>query len=87
MSLRRSPVALAAIGLVVLVVLIGAPLVGWPRVVRLPAVLVPALAFMISLKTRKFSADGAMLVSGGRDIRVFEETASTNDVIEKLAQI
>ncbi len=38
---------LASIGLVAAAVLVGAPLVGWPRVVRLPAVLVPA--FMLAL--------------------------------------
>jgi uncharacterized membrane protein len=41
--LDRTRAALAAIGLAVLVVLIGAPLMGWPHVVRLPAVVVPAL--------------------------------------------
>ena len=34
---------LAAIGLCALLVLVGAPLCGWPAVVRLPAVLVPSL--------------------------------------------
>lgn len=41
---RLVRVALIAIGFTVLLVLVGAPLAGWPRVVRLPAVLVPALA-------------------------------------------
>jgi len=40
-------IALAAIGSAVLLVLFGAPLAGWPPVVRLPAVLVPALALTI----------------------------------------
>ena len=35
---------MAAIGLALLLVLVGAPLMGWPPLVRLPAVLVPALA-------------------------------------------
>ena len=48
------PVALAAIGLAVLVVLIGAPLMGWPRVVRLPAVLVPALALALLVPPRQY---------------------------------
>jgi len=51
---RSTPVALAAIGLAVLVVLIGAPLVGWPRVVRLPAVLVPALALALLVPPRQY---------------------------------
>jgi uncharacterized membrane protein len=38
---------LAGIGLVVLLVVVGAPLVGWPPVVRLPAVLVPALVLVV----------------------------------------
>ena len=51
---RSTPVALAAIGLAVLVVLIGAPLLGWPRVVRLPAVLVPALALALLVPPRQY---------------------------------
>ena len=43
----RVRVALTAIALIVLLVLVGAPLLGWPRVVRLPAVLVPALAIAL----------------------------------------
>ena len=35
--------ALGAIAAIALIILVGAPLVGWPAVVRLPAVLVPAL--------------------------------------------
>lgn len=41
---RRS---LILIGLVVVAVLVGAPLGGWPRLVRLPAVLVPALVLAL----------------------------------------
>jgi len=51
-SIGRAPTALAAIGLAVVVVLVGAPLVGWPRVVRLPAVLVPALALALLVARR-----------------------------------
>jgi uncharacterized membrane protein len=40
-------VALAAIGVLVVVVLVGAPLGGWPPVVRLPAVLLPALGLVL----------------------------------------
>jgi len=40
-------VALAAIAVLVVVVLVGAPLGGWPPVVRLPAVLVPALGLVL----------------------------------------
>jgi len=36
--------ALSAIAAIALMIVVGAPLVGWPAVVRLPAVLVPALA-------------------------------------------
>jgi uncharacterized membrane protein len=50
----RSSNALAAIGLAVLVVLIGAPLVGWPRVLRLPAVLVPALLLAFLVAPRRY---------------------------------
>lgn len=39
--------ALATIGLAVVLVLFGAPLLPWPPVVRLPAVLVPALALAV----------------------------------------
>jgi uncharacterized membrane protein len=52
MGLDRRSSALAAIGVAVLVVLIGAPLVGWPRVVRLPAILVPALALAFLVAPR-----------------------------------
>jgi hypothetical protein len=38
---------LAAAGLLVLAVLVAAPLAGWPRVVRLPAVLVPGIALAV----------------------------------------
>ncbi len=53
------PVALATTGFAVLFVLVGAPLVGWPGVVRLPAVLVPALAlvFLITTPWRWHGAD------------------------------
>jgi uncharacterized membrane protein len=50
----RSRAALAAIFVGVLVVLFGAPLLGWPRVVRLPAVLIPALALALLLPPRQF---------------------------------
>src|SRR5687768_14134416 len=40
-------VGLAAVGLLVLAVLVAAPLAGWPRVVRLPAVLVPGIALAL----------------------------------------
>ena len=40
-------VSLAAVGLFVLAVLVAAPLAGWPRVVRLPAVLVPGIALAL----------------------------------------
>lgn len=43
----RAQLAPAVIGLTVVLVLVGAPLLGWPRVVRLPAVLVPALALVL----------------------------------------
>ncbi len=35
--------SLATIGLLALLVLVGAPLIGWPEVVRLPAIVVPGL--------------------------------------------
>jgi uncharacterized membrane protein len=57
----RTPIALAAIGLVVLVVLIGAPLAGWPRVVRLPAVLVPALVVTLAVVPRCYWRDSPLL--------------------------
>lgn len=41
---RRPRLAwLATIGLLALLVLLGAPLIGWPEVVRLPAIVVPGL--------------------------------------------
>jgi hypothetical protein len=40
--------AFGAVSILVLVVLVGAPLVGWPSVVRLPAVLVPALVLAVA---------------------------------------
>src|SRR5688572_32279873 len=40
----RTSMILAAIAMAALVILIGAPLTGWPALVRLDAVLVPALA-------------------------------------------
>ncbi len=46
--------ALWAIGLTAVLVLVGAPLAGWPPVVRLPAVLVPALALAVCV-TRPWS--------------------------------
>jgi hypothetical protein len=45
---------LAAIGFAALLVLFGAPLAGWPPVVRLPAVLVPALLLAVCV-TRPWS--------------------------------
>lgn len=44
---RSARVALAAVGVAVVLVLVGAPLWGSPRVVRLPAVLAPALALAL----------------------------------------
>ena len=43
--------ALAVIGVVALTVLVGAPLAGWPDVVRLPAILVPGL-LLVAVVTR-----------------------------------
>ena len=40
-------VGLAAVGALLLAVLVAAPLAGWPRVVRLPAVLVPGIALAL----------------------------------------
>jgi uncharacterized membrane protein len=40
-------VGLAAVGLLVLAALVAAPIAGWPRVVRLPAVLVPGIALAL----------------------------------------
>src|SRR5687768_14698249 len=40
---------LGAIGILVVMVLVGAPLLGWPAVVRLPAVLVPALLLAVAV--------------------------------------
>jgi uncharacterized membrane protein len=57
----RTPIALAAIGLVVVVALIGAPLAGWPRVVRLPAVLVPALLLTLAVVPRCYWRDSPLL--------------------------
>jgi uncharacterized membrane protein len=41
-------VVFGAVSILVLVVLVGAPLTGWPAVVRLPAVLVPALVLAVA---------------------------------------
>ena len=57
----RTPIALAAIGLVVVVVLIAAPLAGWPRVVRLPAILVPALLLALAVVPRGSWRDSPLL--------------------------
>jgi len=57
---NRTRIALAAIGLAVLVVLIGAPLAGWPRVVRLPAVLVPALVVTLAVVPRCYWRDSRL---------------------------
>jgi uncharacterized membrane protein len=59
--LGRTPIALAAVGLVVVVVLIGAPLLGWPRVVRLPAILVPALLIALAVVPRSSWRDAPLL--------------------------
>ena len=61
MRLGRTPIALAAIGLVVIVVLIAAPLAGWPRVVRLPAILVPALLLALAVVPRGHWRDSPLL--------------------------
>src|SRR6185503_3968710 len=50
--LRGRPVAVAAIGLTAAAVLIAAPLAGWPRLVRLPAVLAPALVLTLLVAGR-----------------------------------
>jgi uncharacterized membrane protein len=50
----RTSVALGAIALGVLVVLVGSPLFGWARVVRLPAVLVPALILVFAVVPRAY---------------------------------
>ena len=59
--LGRTPIALAAIGLAVIVVLIAAPLAGWPRVVRLPAILVPALLLALAVVPRGHWRDSPLL--------------------------
>jgi hypothetical protein len=50
--LGRTPIALGVIALAVIVVLVAAPLAGWPRVVRLPAILVPALLLALAVVPR-----------------------------------
>jgi uncharacterized membrane protein len=59
--LGRTPIALAAIGLSVIVVVIAAPLAGWPRVVRLPAILVPALLLALAVVPRGYWRDSPLL--------------------------
>jgi uncharacterized membrane protein len=59
--LGRTRICLAAIGLVVVAVLIGAPLAGWPRVVRLPAILVPALLLALAVVPRGHWRDSPLL--------------------------
>lgn len=54
---RVARAALALTGLAVVLVLVGAPLWGSPRVVRLPAVLAPALAIVL-LITRPWQLSG-----------------------------
>jgi uncharacterized membrane protein len=49
------------IALAVFVVLIGAPLFGWIRVVRLPAVLVPALLLALAVVPRAYWRDAPLL--------------------------
>jgi uncharacterized membrane protein len=45
---RPSLAPAAAVGVVALLVVIAAPLAGWPAVVRLPAVVVPAIALILA---------------------------------------
>lgn len=59
--MNRSAAARALIGLGVLAMLVGAPLLGWPRVVRLPAILVPALALAILVTPRQEWRESALL--------------------------
>jgi uncharacterized membrane protein len=59
--LGRAPIALGVIALGVCVVLIGAPLFGWIRVVRLPAVLVPALLLALAVVPRAYWRDSPLL--------------------------
>jgi uncharacterized membrane protein len=59
--LGRAPIALGVIALAVLVVLIGAPLFGWIRVLRLPAILVPALLLALAVVPRCYWRDSPLL--------------------------
>jgi len=59
--LGRAPIALGVIAFAVLVVLIGAPLFGWIRVVRLPAILVPALLLALAVVPRGYWRDAPLL--------------------------
>jgi uncharacterized membrane protein len=59
--LGRAPIALGVIGLGVLVVLIAAPLFSWVRVVRLPAVLVPALLLAVAAVPRAYWREAPLL--------------------------
>jgi len=55
--------ALAALALAVVVLVVGAPLMGWPRVVRLPAILLPALALAAWLAWPLGRRDGGVLAA------------------------
>jgi len=59
--LGRAPLALGVIGLAALVVMIGAPLFAWIRVVRLPAILVPALLLALAVMPRAYWRDSPLL--------------------------
>jgi len=59
--LGRTPLALGVIGFGALVVMIGAPLFGWIRVVRLPAILVPALLLALAVMPRGYWRDSPLL--------------------------
>ncbi|PYQ47607.1 MAG: hypothetical protein DMF78_23275 [Acidobacteria bacterium] len=61
--------ALAALALAVVVLVVGAPLMGWPRVVRLPAVLVPALALAAWVAWPLGRRDGGVFTAGWQPSR------------------
>jgi uncharacterized membrane protein len=61
LALNRSAMARALVGLGVLAMIMGCPLLGWPRVVRLPAILVPALALAILVTPRQEWRDSPLL--------------------------
>ena len=62
--MRGIRLRLAAIGAAVVLVLVAAPLVGWPRVIRLPAVIVPALLLAVVV-LRPSGTDNSVLVAPG----------------------